>query len=171
MSKHKHLDLFLNVISSSSPIASLLPPIRLSLPLFPHFLCCFLPYLMWLEPILKGNTKCTFTSSLQLFHVDTVALQQKHLYFGTKYVWSKKLKMSILVYATHFTNKKITPALKYKKIITKMSFKFIMFHSPGLSLVCLDFHDLIQLKPYKPPFSLHPSPTFILHMQHISPIK
>lgn len=82
MSEHKHLDLFLNVISSSSPIASLLPPIRLFLPLFPLSLCCFLSYLMWLEPILKGNTKCTFTSSSpQLFHVDTVALQRNHKCF------------------------------------------------------------------------------------------
>jgi len=38
----------------------------------------------------------------------------------------------------------------------------VNIYSPGLSLVCLDFHDLIQLKPYKAPFSLHPSPPFIL---------
>ncbi len=42
--------------------------------------------------------------------------------------------------------------------------KLWTFNSPGLSLVCLVFHDLIQLKPYKPPlFKLLSSSQSTLH--------
>ncbi len=42
--------------------------------------------------------------------------------------------------------------------------KLWTFNSPGLSLVCLGFHDLIQLKPYKPPiFKLFSSSQSTLH--------